>query len=71
MIARAGVGIDNVDVVAATNRGVIVMNSPQSTSRTTAEHAISLVFSLARKILLLIIRQSKKNGKKNFLKELN
>ena len=50
VIARAGVGIDNVDVGSATNRGVIVMNSPQSTSRTTAEHAISLVFSLARKI---------------------
>ena len=50
VIARAGVGVDNVDVKSATTKGVIVMNSPQSTSRTTAEHAISLIFSLARKI---------------------
>ena len=50
VIARAGVGVDNVNVTTATNRGIVVMNSPQSTSRTTAEHAISLVFSLARKI---------------------
>ena len=50
IIARAGVGVDNVDVNAATSKGIVVMNSPQSTSRTTAEHAISLLFSLARKI---------------------
>ena len=50
VIARAGVGVDNIDVKSATNNGIVVMNSPQSTSRTTAEHAISLIFSLARKI---------------------
>ena len=50
VIARAGVGVDNVDVKIATSNGIVVMNSPQSTSRTTAEHAISLIFSLARKI---------------------
>jgi len=50
IIARAGVGVDNVDVKEATNKGIVVMNSPQSTSRTTAEHAITLLFSLARKI---------------------
>jgi len=50
VIARAGVGVDNVDVKVATDKGVVVMNSPQSTSRTTAEHAISLLFSLARNI---------------------
>ena len=50
VIARAGVGVDNVDVKEATNKGIVVMNSPQSTSRTTAEHAISLLFSLARNI---------------------
>jgi len=50
VIARAGVGVDNVDVKSATSNGIVVMNSPQSTSRTTAEHAISLIFSLARKI---------------------
>ena len=66
MIARAGVGIDNVDVGSATNRGVIVMNSPQSTSRTTAEHAISLVFSLARKIPFAHYSTIQKKWKKNF-----
>lgn len=50
VIARTGVGVDNVDVKSATSNGIVVMNSPQSTSRTTAEHAISLIFSLARKI---------------------
>ncbi|MGY9025575.1 MAG: phosphoglycerate dehydrogenase [Candidatus Pelagibacterales bacterium] len=50
IIARAGVGVDNVAVSDATNKGIIVMNSPQSTSQTTAEHAIALLFSLARKI---------------------
>ena len=50
VIARAGVGVDNIDVKSATSNGIVVMNSPQSTSRTTAEHAISLIFSLARKI---------------------
>ena len=50
VIARVGVGVDNIDVKEATNKGIVVMNSPQSTSRTTAEHAIGLLFCLARKI---------------------
>ncbi|HVT81489.1 MAG TPA: hydroxyacid dehydrogenase, partial [Phycisphaerae bacterium] len=49
-IARAGVGVDNVDVEAATKAGVLVMNTPDANTITTAEHAIALMMSLARKI---------------------
>jgi D-3-phosphoglycerate dehydrogenase / 2-oxoglutarate reductase len=50
VIGRAGVGVDNVDVDAATRRGIVVMNSPLGNSVTTAEHAISLMMALARHI---------------------
>ena len=50
VIGRAGIGVDNVDVAAATARGVIVMNTPFGNSITTAEHAIALIFALARQI---------------------
>ncbi len=50
VVGRAGIGIDNVDVAAATARGVIVMNTPFGNSITTAEHAIALMFALARQI---------------------
>ncbi len=50
VIGRAGIGVDNVDVAAATARGVIVMNTPFGNSITTAEHAIALMFALAREI---------------------
>src|ERR1700728_2830185 len=50
VIGRAGIGVDNVDVPAATARGVIVMNTPFGNSITTAEHAITLMLSLARQI---------------------
>src|ERR1041384_4164608 len=49
-IGRAGVGVDNVDVEAATRRGVIVMNAPGGNTISTAEHAFSLLLSVARKI---------------------
>ncbi len=48
VIGRAGVGVDNVDLPAATARGIIVMNTPEGNAVTTAEHAISLMSSLAR-----------------------
>src|ERR1700726_1347347 len=47
---RAGIGVDNVDIPAATARGIIVMNTPFGNSITTAEHAITLMLSLARQI---------------------
>ena len=50
VIGRAGIGVDNIDVPAATARGIIVMNTPFGNSITTAEHAISLMLALARQI---------------------
>ncbi|HEY1360936.1 MAG TPA: phosphoglycerate dehydrogenase [Xanthobacteraceae bacterium] len=50
VIGRAGIGVDNVDIAAATAKGVIVMNTPFGNSITTAEHAITLLLALARQI---------------------
>ena len=50
VVGRAGIGVDNVDVPAASRRGVIVMNTPTGNAVTTAEHALSLLFAVARKI---------------------
>ena len=50
VVGRAGIGVDNVDIAAATARGVIVMNTPFGNSITTAEHAIAMMFALAREI---------------------
>ncbi|HKK50954.1 MAG TPA: hydroxyacid dehydrogenase, partial [Myxococcota bacterium] len=50
VVGRAGIGVDNVDVAAATARGVVVVNTPEGNNITTAEHAIALMVSLARRI---------------------
>jgi D-3-phosphoglycerate dehydrogenase / 2-oxoglutarate reductase len=50
VIGRAGVGVNNVDVAAATKRGIVVVNAPQSNVVTAAEHTFALMLSLARKI---------------------
>jgi len=50
VIGRAGIGVDNVDIPAATARGVVVMNTPFGNSITTAEHAVALMFALAREL---------------------
>src|SRR6266540_244498 len=50
VIGRAGIGVDNIDIPAATAKGVIVMNTPFGNSITTAEHAITLMLALARQI---------------------
>ncbi|WP_088335526.1 phosphoglycerate dehydrogenase [Methanopyrus sp. KOL6] len=50
VIARAGVGVDNIDVKAATERGIIVVNAPESSSISVAEHTMGLILALARKI---------------------
>ncbi len=50
VVGRAGIGVDNIDVAAATRRGVVVMNTPFGNSITTAEHTIALMLSLARNI---------------------
>lgn len=50
LIGRAGIGVDNIDLDAATARGIVVMNTPDAGATTTAEHAIALLVSLARQI---------------------
>ena len=50
VVGRAGIGVDNVDVPAASAKGVVVMNTPFGNSITTAEHAIALMFALAREL---------------------
>lgn len=50
VIGRAGIGVDNIDVAAATARGIVVMNTPFGNAITTAEHAIAMMMALARQI---------------------
>lgn len=50
VIGRAGIGVDTIDVAAASARGIVVMNTPFGNSITTAEHAIAMIFALARQI---------------------
>ena len=50
VLGRAGIGVDNIDISAATDKGIVVMNTPYGNSITTAEHTISLMMSLARNI---------------------
>jgi len=48
VIGRAGIGVDNIDVPAATQRGIVVMNTPYGNAITAAEHTIAMMFALAR-----------------------
>src|SRR5881398_175804 len=50
VIGRAGIGVDNIDVAAATQRGIVVMNTPYGNSITAAEHTIAMLFALCREI---------------------
>ena len=50
VVGRAGIGVDNVDVPQATQKGVVVMNTPFGNATTTAEHAVGMMFALARQI---------------------
>src|SRR5205823_7652929 len=50
VIGRAGVGVDNIDVKAATKRGIVVMNAPDGNTITTAEHTIAMLVSIASNI---------------------
>jgi len=49
-IGRAGIGVDNVDLPAATKQGIVVMNTPSGNAVTTAEHALAMMFAISRKI---------------------
>ena len=60
VIGRAGIGVDNIDVDGASGRGIVVMNAPFGNSITTAEHAIAMMFALARQIPLA--NQSTQSG---------
>ena len=63
VIGRAGIGVDNVEIPAATAKGIIVMNTPFGNSITTAEHAISLMMAVARQIPEAeMLRDSATNG---------
>lgn len=61
IVGRAGIGVDNIDLESASKRGVVVMNTPEGNVVTTAEHAISMMLSLARNIPLA--NSSTKEGK--------
>lgn len=50
LVARAGIGVDNIDVDAATERGILVVNAPLGNVRSTAEHTMALIFALARRV---------------------
>ena len=50
VIGRAGIGLDNVDIEAASKRGIVVMNTPEGNVITTAEHTIAMMLSLTRNI---------------------
>jgi len=50
VIARAGIGLDNVDIQAASQRGIVVMNTPEGNTTTTAEHAVAMMMALSRNI---------------------
>lgn len=68
VIGRAGVGVDNIDLDAATERGIVIVNSPTASSITVAEHTMGLMLSLARSIPFADSSvKSKKWEKKKFL----
>ncbi len=50
VIGRAGIGVDNVDLEAATKKGIVVMNTPSGNATTTAEHAVAMMFAISRQI---------------------
>jgi D-3-phosphoglycerate dehydrogenase len=67
VIGRAGIGVDNVDVDAASKKGIIVMNTPEGNVITTAEHAIAMMLSLARKIPQANASMKGKKWEKGFM----
>jgi len=68
VIGRAGVGVDNIDVAAATKKGIVVMNTPGGNSMAAAEHTIALMFSIARSVPQAAVTMwDKKWEKKRFM----
>jgi D-3-phosphoglycerate dehydrogenase len=64
VVGRAGIGVDNVDIPAASAKGIVVMNTPFGNSITTAEHSIALMMSLARSISQADVSTQQESGKK-------
>lgn len=67
IIGRAGVGVDNIDVKAASERGVVVVNSPEGNTRAAAEHAVALLLSLTRNVPEGDARMRRQEWKRNDL----
>ena len=67
IIGRAGVGVDNVDLEAATNKGIIVVNSPEGNTTAAAEHTFAMIMSLARQIPAADTSMKKKEWKRSIL----
>lgn len=68
VVGRAGIGVDNVDIKAASKKGIVVMNTPEGNIITTAEHAISMLLALSRKIPQATVSlKSSKWEKKKFI----
>lgn len=65
VIGRAGIGLDNVDTLAASKRGIVVMNTPGGNTITTAEHAVAMMLALARKIPQATISMKEEKWEKN------
>jgi len=65
IIGRAGVGVDNVDLEAATNKGIIVVNSPEGNTTAAAEHTFAMIMSLARQIPAADTSMKKKEWKRS------
>ena len=63
VVGRAGIGVDNIDVNACTRNGVVVMNTPFGNAITTAEHAIAMMFALARHIPQANARPMRASGR--------
>ena len=71
VIGRAGVGVDNIDVEAATKKGIYVVNSPRASTISVAEMTIALILALARKVVEASIKTKKGEWpKKEFIKAL-
>ena len=63
VIGRAGIGVDNIDTAAATDHGIVVMNTPLGNAITTAEHAISMMLASSRTIPKPMLQPWRANGK--------
>src|SRR5204863_9610399 len=70
VVGRAGVGVDNVDIDAATEHGILVMNSPGGSTTTTAEHTIAMLFALARNIPQAYIGLKHRQWERNKFKDV-